>query len=146
MATVETGAAGDDVHVIGIRLIEMGLRRAGHQVVSLGALVSTTDFIDAARESAADAVFASSLNGHAQFTLAGLRAGLVEAGLGHLLLFAGGQLTIGRPPWDDVLALFVDQLGFDRIYDSDVSIDTVIADLERDLQERAGHDAPTEER
>jgi methylaspartate mutase sigma subunit len=137
MATVVTGAAGDDVHVIGIRLVEMGLRRAGHNVVSLGALVNTSEFIDAARESNADALFASSLNGHAQFSLAGLKDGLVEAGLGHVLLFAGGQLMIGRPPWDEVLALFVDRLGFDRIYDPDTSIDAVIADLEHDLAKRA---------
>lgn len=138
MATVVTGAAGDDVHVIGIRLVEMGLRHAGHEVVSLGALVGPNEFVDAARESDADAIFASSLNGHAQFSLAGLRDALREAGLAHVLLYAGGQLTIGRPPWDEVHALFVDRLGFDRIYDSTVDIDQVLADFERDLAARGG--------
>ncbi|MFF5987087.1 methylaspartate mutase subunit S [Prauserella flavalba] len=133
MGTVVTGAAGDDVHVIGIRLVEMGLRHAGHDVVSLGALVAPAEFVDAARESKADAVFASSLNGHAQFSLAGLRDALVEAGMGHVLLYGGGQLTIGRPPWEEVVALFVDRLGFDRIYDSDVPIEQVLSDLEQDL-------------
>jgi methylaspartate mutase sigma subunit len=142
MATIVTGTASDDVHVIGIRLVEMALRRVGHQVVSLGALVPTSDFVEAVVESNADAVFVSSLNGHAQLTLTTLRDALTEAGRRHVLLYGGGQLVIGRPPWEDVCGLFVDRLGFDRVYPSDVSLDRVLEDLESDLADRPAARGP----
>lgn len=137
MATVVTGTAGDDVHVIGIRLVEMALRRGGYEVVALGALVDTAQFVEVAIESAADAIFVSSLNGHAELTLRPLREQLVEAGIGDTLVYAGGQLTIGRPPWAEVERLFVGKLGLDRVYPPQCTLDDVVADLDRDLRHRA---------
>jgi len=134
--TIVTGVIGDDVHVIGIRLMEYALRQNGFTVVSLGPLAQKKEFIDAAIESAADALFISSLNGHAELHIPGLRDACVEAGIGDILIYAGGQLTIRRPDWDQVHKRFVDELKLDRIYPPDVSPDTPIRDLESDISAR----------
>ena len=131
--TVVTGVIGDDVHVIGIRLMEYALRQSGFTVVSLGPLAAPKEFVDAAIETAADAMFISSLNGHAELYLPGLRGACVEAGIGDILIYAGGQLTIRRPDWAEVEHRFVTQYGLSRVYPSDVSPDTPIGDLERDI-------------
>jgi methylaspartate mutase sigma subunit len=131
--TVVTGVIGDDVHVIGIRLIEYALRQAGFNVVSLGPLAQPSEFVDAAVETDADALFISSLNGHAELYLPGIRGACVEAGVGDVLIYAGGQLTIRRPDWAEVEHRFIKELGLSRVYPSDVSPDTPIQDLERDI-------------
>ena len=139
--TVVTGAIGDDVHVIGIRLMEYALRQSGFNVVSLGPLASQKEFIDAAVETAADAMFVSSLNGHAEMHLPGLRGACIEAGIGDILIYAGGQLTIRRPDWDEVQRHFVDELKLDRVYLPSVSPDVPIRDLEQDIQARRARKA-----
>ena len=135
--TVVTGVIGDDVHVIGIRLMEYALRQNGFTVVSLGPLAQPKEFIASAIETAADALFISSLNGHAELHLPGLRDACVEAGIGDILIYAGGQLTIRRPDWEQVRKRFVDELKLDRIYPPDVSPDTPIHDLEADIGARS---------
>jgi methylaspartate mutase sigma subunit len=134
--TIVTGVIGDDVHVIGIRLMEYALRQNGFTVVSLGPLAQKKEFIDAAIESAADALFISSLNGHAELHIPGLRDACVEAGIGDILIYAGGQLTIRRPDWEQVRKRFVEELKLDRVYPPDVSPDTPIRDLEADIRAR----------
>ena len=111
--TVVSGVIGDDVHVIGIRLMEYALRQSGFTVVSLGPLAQPKEFIDAAIETAADALFISSLNGHAELYLPGLRGACVEAGIGDILIYAGGQLTIRRPDWAEVERRFVNEIGLE---------------------------------
>jgi methylaspartate mutase sigma subunit len=134
--TVVTGVIGDDVHVIGIRLMEYALRQSGFQVASLGPLAQPKEFIDAAIETAADALFISSLNGHAELYLPGLRGACMEAGIGDILIYAGGQLTIRRPDWTEVERRFVNEIGMSRVYPSDVSPDVPIRDLEQDIAAR----------
>lgn len=134
--TIVTGVIGDDVHVIGIRLMEYALRQNGFKVVSLGPLAQQKEFIEAAIETAADALFISSLNGHAELHIPGLRDACVEAGIGDILIYAGGQLTIGRPDWDAVRKRFVDELRLDRVYPPDVGPDVPIRDLETDIDAR----------
>ena len=48
----------------------------------------------------------------------------------------GGPLTIRRPDWADVEQRFVTEYGLSRVYPSDVSPDTPIADLDRDIAAR----------
>lgn len=134
--TVVTGTIGDDVHVIGLRLMEYALRQNGFTVVSLGPLAQQKEFIETAIETAADALFISSLNGHAELHLPGLRGACVEAGIGKILIYAGGQLTIRRPDWDEVRKRFVDELGLDRIYPPSVNPDMPIQDLGADIAAR----------
>lgn len=131
--SVLTGTIGDDVHVIGIRLIEYALRKAGYDVVPLGVLVSQEQFIAAALETDAAAMFVSSLNGHAEISLRGFREACVEAGLADILIYVGGQLTIRRPPWDEVRRLFEDELGMDRVYPPDMDPGNAVRDLSTDL-------------
>ncbi len=134
--TIVTGVIGDDVHVIGIRLMEYALRQNGFSVVSLGPLAQQKEFIETAIETAADALFISSLNGHAELHIPGLRGACVEAGIGDILIYAGGQLTIRRPDWEQVRKRFVDELQLDRVYPPDVSPETPIRDLESDIGAR----------
>ncbi len=139
--TVITGVIGDDVHVIGIRLMEYALRQSGFTVVSLGPLAAPKEFIDAAIETAADAMFISSLNGHAELYLPGMRGACIEAGIGDILIYAGGQLTIRRPDWAEVERHFVNELGLSRVYSSGTSPDVPIHDLEQDLASRKAKQA-----
>ncbi|MGH3756467.1 methylaspartate mutase subunit S [Actinophytocola sp.] len=131
--TVLTGTIGDDVHVIGIRIIEYALRKAGYDVVPLGVLVSQEQFVAAALETDAAAMFVSSLNGHAEISLRGFREACVEAGLADILIYVGGQLTIRRPPWDEVRRLFEDELGVDRVYPPDMDPGDAVRELSADL-------------
>ena len=135
--TVVSGVIGDDVHVIGIRLMEYALRQSGFKVVSLGPLASQKEFIDAAIETAADAMFISSLNGHAEMHLPGFRGACVEAGIGGILIYVGGQVTIGRPEWTEVERRFKEQYGVDRIYPPETSPDMPIRELEADIKARS---------
>lgn len=134
--TVVTGTIGDDVHVIGLRIMEYALRQNGFTVVTLGPLAQKKEFIDAAIETAADALFVSSLNGHAELHIPGLRDACVEAGIGDILIYAGGQLTIRRPDWDQVRRRFIDELRLDRVYPPDTGPDVPIRDLEADIAAR----------
>jgi methylaspartate mutase sigma subunit len=134
--TVVTGVIGDDIHVIGIRVMEHALRRSGFKVVPLGVLTSQKEFIEAAIESAADAILISSLNGHGEVSLHGLRDGCIESGIGDILIYAGGQLTIRRPDWADVETLFLKELRLDRIYPPDVDPEDPIRDLVSDIRKR----------
>src|ERR1700736_2583269 len=94
--TVVTGVAGDDIHVMGIRLVDHALKSAGANVVSLGVMTPISEFVEAAVETAADAVVLSSSNGHAAISCDGIREALIEAGLGDMLLYIGGNLNVGR--------------------------------------------------
>jgi len=135
--TVVTGVIGDDVHVVGIRILEHALRDAGFNVVALGVQVSHEEFINAAVETNADAILVSSLSGHAQILVPGLRDKCTEAGLADVLLYLGGQLVIGRATWEDVEKMFKD-MGFNRVYPPSVLPPQVITDLEADLSLRRG--------
>jgi methylaspartate mutase sigma subunit len=134
--TIVTGAIGDDVHVIGIRIMEYALRQSGFTVVSLGPLASQKEFVEAAIETAADALFVSSLNGHAELHLPGLRGACVEAGIGDILIYAGGQLTIRQPDWEGVERRFTQEIGLDRVYPPGTNPDAPIRDLEADIAAR----------
>ncbi len=133
--TVVTGVIGDDVHVVGIRLLEHALKHAGFKVVPLGVQVSQEDFINAAIETRADVVMISSLSGHAQLLIPGFRAKCIEAGLKNILLYLGGQLIIGRTPWEEVEKLYCD-MGIDWVCPPNVMPAQVVQKLEADLAAR----------
>jgi methylaspartate mutase sigma subunit len=130
-----TGVIGEDVHIMGIRIVEHALRDAGFRIVSLGAQISQEQYIEAAIETNADAILVSSLGGHASILVPGLREKCDEAGLKKILLYLGGQLIIGDMKWEDSVKMFKD-MGFDRVYPSDVRLSEVIADLEADCKTR----------
>lgn len=127
-----TGTVGTDVHSMGLRVVEYALRKAGHNVVSLGVQVPLAEFIDAAREAKADAIWVSSFAGHAEYECAELRDMCREAGLSNILLYIGGYLAVGPVPWEESAMRFK-KLGFDRVYPPGTVPPVAIADLAEDL-------------
>ena len=62
IGTVVLGVIGEDVHIVGARILEYALNDSGFNVISLGAQVSQEEFLDAAIETNADAILISSFN------------------------------------------------------------------------------------
>lgn len=133
--TLVTGVIGSDTHIVGNRILSMALEAAGYKVVTLGALTPAEDFIKAAIETDADAILVSSLYGQGELDCKGFRDLCIEAGLGDLLLYVGGNLVVGKQPWPDVERRFV-AMGFDRAFPPGTRTDEVIASLDRDFAAR----------
>jgi methylaspartate mutase sigma subunit len=134
---IVTGVIGADVHVVGNRLLAAALERAGFKVINLGVLVSQEEFINAAIESNADALFVSSLYGHAELDCQGLREKCIEAGLENILIYVGGNVALGKQPWPEVEKRFLD-MGIDRVFPPRTSPKVGIALLEKDLAAKRG--------
>ncbi|MDX1359027.1 MAG: methylaspartate mutase subunit S [Clostridia bacterium] len=130
--TVILGVIGADVHSVGNRILDYAFTEAGFNVVNLGVMVSKQEFIDAAIETAASAIIVSSLYGHGELDCRGLRGMCEEAGIGDILLYAGGNLVVGKTPFDEVQKRFL-AMGFDRIYPPGTSPVRGIEDLISDL-------------
>jgi methylaspartate mutase S subunit len=133
--TLVTGTVGQDSHVVGIKLLSRALREAGFQTIELGGLTPPEEFIQTAQEAAADAIMVSSLYGMAEMDLDGFKDKCVEAGLGDVLLYLGGNLAVGRHDFKDDESKFR-AMGFDRVYPPEVDFSRVIDDLKVDLQAR----------
>ena len=127
-----TGVIGEDVHVVGIRVIENALSDSGFKVHSLGAQVSQEEFIQAALETNADAILISSLSGHAEILVSSFREKCVEAGLGKIILYIGGNLVLSEDQMANADGIFK-KLGFDRVYLPGVTPNKVIEDLAGDI-------------
>ena len=109
-----TGVIGEDVHVTGIRIMEHALRNEGFTVHSLGIHNTQEEFIAAAVAKKADALIISSLCGHAELLMTGLREKCTQAGIGNIHICLGGQLVISEEPWFVTESKFK-QLGVDRV-------------------------------
>ncbi len=133
--TLVTGVIGSDTHIVGNRILSMALEKAGFKVVALGALTPAEDFIKAAIETNADAILVSSLYGQGELDCKGFRDLCVEAGLGEILLYVGGNLVVGKQPWPEVERRFL-AMGFDRAFPPGTRTDEVIVSLTRDFAER----------
>ncbi len=134
--TLVTGVIGSDTHIVGNRILSMALEKAGFKVVSLGALTPAEDFIKAAIETNADAILVSSLYGQGELDCKGFRDLCVEAGLGTILIYVGGNLVVGKQPWQDVEQRFL-AMGFDRAFPPGTRTDDVITSLAKDFAARA---------
>jgi methylaspartate mutase sigma subunit len=130
--TLITGVIGEDVHVVGIRILEHAMRDAGYKVVSMGVQISQEEFVNAALETNADAILVSSLSGHAKILIPGLRDKCEKAGLKNIIIYLGGSLVIGKTDWKDVQKFFM-ELGINRIYSPETLPSQVIKDLDADL-------------
>ena len=130
--TVVMGVIGADVHAIGNKILEYAFREAGFNVVNLGVMVSQIEFVEAALETAADAILVSSLYGHGEMDCQGLREMCIEMGLGEILLYVGGNLVIGKTSFPEVEAKFK-KMGFNRVYPPGTLPETAIRDLLGDL-------------
>jgi methylaspartate mutase sigma subunit len=128
------GVIGADVHAVGNRILAYAFRNAGFEVENLGVMVSQEEFIEAAIETAADAILVSSLYGHGEIDCRGLRGRCVESGIADILLYVGGNLVVGKTPFEEVRDRFT-EMGFDRVYPPGTLPETGISDLKRDLGE-----------
>jgi methylaspartate mutase sigma subunit len=133
--TIVTGVIGADTHIVGNRILSMALEDAGYRVVSLGALTPAGDFIRAAIETAADAILVSSLYGQGELDCRGFRDLCIEAGLDDILLYVGGNLVVGKQPWDVVEKRFLD-MGFDRAFPPGTRVEGALAALAADFAAR----------
>jgi methylaspartate mutase sigma subunit len=132
---VVTGVIGEDVHVVGVRILEYALGQAGFKVVPLGSQVSQKEFIGGAVEANADAILISSLSGHAEALIPGLREKCVEAGLKDIIIYLGGYLLVGEMEWESAEKKFK-AMGIDRVYPPSTSPALAIAHLETDIAAR----------
>lgn len=131
-----TGVIGYDIHYGGNVILQYALRDAGFEVIGLGTQVSQKDFIDAAKETAADAILVGSLYGHGEMDCEGFGGACKEAGL-NIPLYVGGNLQVGadqqrKTKWEEVERKFKD-MGFTRVYPASVSLEKVIKVLKQDL-------------
>lgn len=126
------GVIGADVHAVGNKILAYAFEEAGFKVINLGVMTSQKDFIDAAIEANADVIAVSSLYGHGEIDCRGLREKCDEAGLNKILLYAGGNLVVGKADFPEVERVFKD-MGFNRVYPPGTAPETTIADMKADL-------------
>jgi methylaspartate mutase sigma subunit len=140
--TLVTGVIGSDTHIVGNRILSMVLEKAGYKVVALGALTPAADFIKAAVETGADAILVSSLYGQGELDCRGFRDLCIEAGLGDILLYAGGNLVVGKRSWDETERTYL-AMGFNRVARPGTRSETVLEWLAQDLGAARGREAAT---
>jgi methylaspartate mutase sigma subunit len=131
-ARVVVGVIGDDIHVVGNRIIQLALEESGLRVFNLRTRNRPEHFCQAALEVNAHAVLVSSLNGEGEYWCSDFRKQFTDIGLGHVLLYVGGNIVVGKRPQEDVIRLFK-QYGFDRVYHQQPDISVAIADLQEDM-------------
>ena len=126
------GVIGADVHAVGNKILYHAFTEAGFEVVNLGVMVSQEEYIAAAIESDADAIVVSSLYGQGELDCRGMREKCDEAGLKGILLYAGGNLVVGKVPVEEIVRRYK-ALGFNRAFgpgtDPQVDIDCLKEDL-----------------
>ncbi|MDO4568209.1 MAG: methylaspartate mutase subunit S [Clostridia bacterium] len=130
--TLVIGVIGADVHAVGNKILYHAFTDAGFEVINLGVMVSQEEFIAAAIESDAAAIVISSLYGQGELDCRGLREKCDEAGLNGILLYIGGNIVIGKQPFDIVEQRFR-AMGFDRAFPPGTSPEDGIAMLKQDL-------------
>ena len=126
--TLVIGVIGADVHAVGNKILYHAFTDAGFNVVNLGVMVSQEEFINAAIETNADAIVISSLYGQGELDCRGMREKCDEAGLENILLYVGGNIVIGKQPFDEVEKRFK-EMGFDRSFPPEVDIEALKQDL-----------------
>lgn len=131
-ATVVLGVIGSDVHAVGNRILAYALEEAGLKVINIGVLASQEEFIDAAIETGAKAILVSSLYGHGELDCRGLREKALEAGIGDIAMYVGGNLVVGKREWEQVENIYR-KMGFDRVFPPGTLPDDVIPQLQHDL-------------
>ena len=151
MKTLVLGVIGADVHAVGNKILDHAFTEAGYKVVNLGVMISNSllptkmlelpgvmvsqdEFIKAAIETNADAIMVSSLYGQGELDCQGMREKCVEAGIGNIPLFCGGNLVVGKRDFKETEKIFKD-MGFNYVYAPGTMPDVTIADLRRELGE-----------
>jgi len=129
------GTIGSDAHMIGGWVLTKAFKEAGFGVTFLGAVVPQEEFVNAAIETAADAILVSSMYGMGVLDCEGLRDRCIEAGLKNIILYAGG--TVAAPlelerNWPEIERRF-SEMGFNRVFRNTVTAGEVVTILSKDL-------------
>jgi methylaspartate mutase sigma subunit len=132
------GVIGSDCHSVGNKILEAFFSENGFHVINLGVMVSQDEFIDAAIESDAKAILVSSLYGHGEIDCEGLRQKCIERGLEDIILYAGGNLVVGKSPLEAVERKFK-ALGFDRVFGPNVDLHEAADMLRADIAAKEAH-------
>ena len=103
----------------------------------MAALAPPVDFVSAAVETNADAILIFSLYAQGVLDCRGFRECCIEAGIGEILVYVGGNLLDGNEDWRDVAGRFLN-MGFDRVFPPDTSANVIVSALECDVREHAG--------
>ena len=127
------GVIGADCHSVGNKIMDVFFSDHGFKVINLGVMVSQAEFIEAAIESNAKAILVSSLYGHGEIDCQGLRERCVEQGLDKIILYVGGNLVVGKTPFEAVERKFK-AMGFDRVYPPDADLFKVAEQLRADIE------------
>ncbi len=130
--TLVMGVIGSDVHAVGNQILSYAFREAGFNVINLGVMVSQEEYIEAAIESAADVIVVSSLYGHGELDCQGFRDKCNEAGLKDILLYVGGNIVVGKQPFEDVEKRF-HAMGFNRVFGPGTPVEVTVDALKEDL-------------
>lgn len=132
MKTIVIGVIGADVHAVGNKIIDHVLSNEGYNVVNIGVLSSQEDFINAAIETDAKAILVSSLYGHGELDCRYMKEKCEEAGIGHVKLYVGGNIVVGKQDFTEVEKRFK-AMGFDRVYGPGQKIEDAIDHLREDI-------------
>ncbi|OGK03009.1 MAG: methylaspartate mutase subunit S [Candidatus Raymondbacteria bacterium RifOxyC12_full_50_8] len=127
------GVIGSDCHSVGNKVLDSFFTENGYHVVNLGVMVSHDEFIDAAIESNAKAILVSSLYGHGEIDCEGFRDKCFERGLDRIILYAGGNLVVGKTLFSEVERKFK-TMGFNRVFPPSVDLQEAAAILQRDIE------------
>jgi len=127
------GVIGADVHAVGNVILYHAFTNAGFDVTNLGVMVSQEEFIGAAIETDAQAIIVSSLYGHGELDCRGLREKCIESGLDNIILYVGGNIVVGKQPFEEVEKRFK-KMGFDRVFGPGTAVETAIEALNEDLE------------
>lgn len=130
---VVLGVIGSDCHSVGNKILEAFFTEKGFKVTNLGVMVSQEEFIAAAIETNAKAILVSSLYGHGEIDCVGLREKCIEKGLDNMILYVGGNLVVGKTPFDVVEAKFL-KMGYDRVFGPEDSLDEEAEMLQKDIE------------
>ena len=131
---VVLGVIGDDIHIVGNRIMQLALEESGCRVFNLRTRNRPDHFVQAALEVNAHAVFVSSLNGEGEHWCADFRSRFSDVGLHGTLLYVGGNIVVGNRAEREVECLFRGY-GFDRVYHQRPDISVAINDLFADLRQ-----------
>ena len=133
--TVVLGVMGlSDPHIVANKFLDHTLQKAGcFKIVNLGSQCAPDEFIKAAIEVKADAILIGSLCGYGEVDAQGFRQKCIEAGLGDILLYIGGNLVPGREDPGEVEQR-LKNIGFDRVYHQATDLNKVVDTLKADLK------------
>lgn len=130
------GVIGADCHAVGNRILDEFFTEQGFRVINTGVMTSQDEFVQAAQENQASAIMVSTLYGHGEIDCSGLREKCTNAGLNDIVLYIGGNLTVGSHSFEDIEKTYL-EMGFDRAFSAEADLDKCADLLRKDIAGRS---------